>query len=490
MSSTTTELFAFITAVILVHLVTIVHSITSGSITIYIDNQEAGKAGSSDLDLINIHDYLIADYDLAVLLRQLITTSPATIEYVWVRSHQDELPTGEIIHGPFFRHVQLNQEVDALAAIGRNSAEHTIVKRPVFSSTGLQLYTPDGTTITDLGQYLLETTNGDTMKLYYRERRGWTNQHLRCIDWEAISLFLNKQRHTKRMKILQLQHGWQNTGSQKLTFLLSSLQGEAPTEATKTDKEVYCPFDCHTVEDRLHYMTCSSTIMTNKRRQLRQRLLQRLCMRRTSPMILSILSYIMVELDASNEPEFQDSWQHTDEQSIVCLLFQHQELIGWTSILQCFITTEWSLLQQRYVCRHPKLFDPSNNTKKQKSSDTLGTWKRNMVSKIIQYTLDCWQYRNDQLHGSLEQVNRHLHHRQLLRRIRTLYCESTILTRTEDRRYFRMPCRLRVKQKNIVRLETWANMVELVLRQHREREARVMNDPWHRHGPGPTHGSH
>jgi hypothetical protein len=181
MSSTTTELFAFITAVILVHLVTIAHSITSGSITIYIDNQEAGKAGSSDLDLINIGDYLIADYDLAVLLRQLLTKSPATIEYVWVKSHQDELPTGEIIHGPFLRHVQLNREVDALAAIGRNSAEHTIVNRPVFSSTGLQIYTPDGTAITDWGQYLLETTNGDTIKQYYRERRGWTNQHLRCI---------------------------------------------------------------------------------------------------------------------------------------------------------------------------------------------------------------------------------------------------------------------------------------------------------------------
>ena len=129
------------------------------------------------------------------------------------------------------------------------------------------------------------------------------------------------------MKILQLQHGWQNTGSQKLNFLLSSLQDDAPTEETKIDKEVYCPFDCHTVEEQLHYMTCSSAIMTTKRRQLRQRLLQRLRMRRTSPMILSILSYILVELDASNEPEFQESWQHTDEQSIVRLLFQHHEQV-------------------------------------------------------------------------------------------------------------------------------------------------------------------
>jgi hypothetical protein len=292
------------------------------------------------------------------------------------------------------------------------------------------------------------------------------------------------------MKILQLQHGWQNTGSQKLTFLISSLQGDAPTEETKTEKEVYCPFDCHTVEERLHYMSCNSTILTNKRRQLRQRLLQRLRSRRTSPMLLSILSYILVELDASNTPEFQDSWTHTNEHATVRLLFQHHELLGWTSILQGFITTEWSAIQQRYIRKNPTLFDPSNNIKKQKSNDTLGTWKRCLVSELTQYTLDCWHYRNDQIHGALETANRQLHHRQLIQRVRKLYCESTILTRTEDRKYFRMPCKLRVKQKNIVRLETWANMVELVLRQHRERETREMIDPWHRQGPGVSHESH
>ena len=66
------------------------------------------------------------------------------------------------------------------------------------------------------------------------------------------------------MKILQLQHGWQSTGSQKLTFLLSSLQGETLDEAEKIDKEVYCPFACISVEERLHYMTCKLTIMSTK----------------------------------------------------------------------------------------------------------------------------------------------------------------------------------------------------------------------------------
>ena len=179
MSSTTTELFAFISTALLVHLVSIAQSITCGSIIIYINNQETGKTADNDLKLINISDYLSTDYDLSVILRQLITASPVSIKYTWVKSHQDELPNGNIRHGPFLRHaVQLTQQVDILAAIGCNEAEHIIIKRPVLSSTGLQLYTPDGTVITHWGHYLLETMNGANLKSYYNDHRGWTNQHL------------------------------------------------------------------------------------------------------------------------------------------------------------------------------------------------------------------------------------------------------------------------------------------------------------------------
>ena len=69
MSSTTTELFAFISAaLLLVHLVSIAQSITCGFIIIYIDNQEAEKTGNNDLTLINISNYLSTDYDLSVIL--------------------------------------------------------------------------------------------------------------------------------------------------------------------------------------------------------------------------------------------------------------------------------------------------------------------------------------------------------------------------------------------------------------------------------------
>ena len=101
----------------------------------------------------------------------------------------------------------------------------------------MQLYTPTGVAITNWGQYLTDSVNGNKLAIYYNELRGWTQHHLQLIDWEALSLYLNKQRHTKQMKILQLQHGWQNTGSQKLTFLISELQGELPDEAMKTKKK-------------------------------------------------------------------------------------------------------------------------------------------------------------------------------------------------------------------------------------------------------------
>jgi hypothetical protein len=484
MSSTTTELYAYLAIVVMLHLLCIAHTITAGKIIIYIDNQEAGNRGNQDLDLINISDYLTSDYDLTILLRHLITSLPIDIQYVWVASHQDELPTGEAIHGPFQRHIQLNQQVDLLAAEGRNEAAGTITKKPLFSSTGMQLYTPTGIAITNWGQYLTDSVNGEKLESYYNERRGWTQHHLKLIDWEAMSLYLNKQRHTKRMKILQLQHGWQNTGSQKLTFLISTLQGELPDEATKTKNEVYCPFDCNEEEHRLHYMSCTSPIMVHQRLHLRQHLLRRLRNRNTSPLILSILSYILLELDSGQEPVVQPPWQHIPHHATIAHLFIHQQDLGWTSMLQGFIPHEWSILQQSYLRRNPRVVD--NPSKSQKNGNSIETWKRHLVQELIQYSLDSWKHRNDQLHGALETTNRKQHRQQLIRRIHELYRESGTLTRIEDKKYFRLPCRLRVKQTNLVRLETWVNMVEMVLLRHHERVAREMIDPWHRHRPGMT----
>jgi hypothetical protein len=265
--SLTTELYGFITATLLTHILCIAHGLSDGIVTVYIDNREAGKRGTADDMYINIGDYLRADHDISRLLQQLITASPVTIDYVWVKSHQDELPTGEIIHGPFLRPVQLNQYVDTLASHGRNAARDCLVPKPVFSTTVFQIYSKAGVAIDDWGHYLVNVVNGRTMREYYLERRGWTSTELGTVDWEAITLMLNATPHTKRMKILQLQHGWQNTGHQKLQFLEAT--DETVTEEMKRDNDVYCPFNCGDHEGRLHYMQCTQDIMKKKRQQLR-----------------------------------------------------------------------------------------------------------------------------------------------------------------------------------------------------------------------------
>jgi hypothetical protein len=153
-------------------------------------------------------------------------------------------------------------------------------------------------------------------------------------------------------------------------------------------------------------------------------------------------------------------------------------------MLHSFIPHEWSTIQQYYMRRHPRVV--ANFTKSQKNGDSIETWKRHLVQELIQYSLDSWKHRNDQLHRALETAYRKQQQQQLICRIHELYHESAALTRPGDKKYFRLPCRLRVKQTNLVRLETWVNMVEMVLLRHHERAAREMIDPWHRHRPGMT----
>jgi hypothetical protein len=474
MSSTTTELFGYIAAVVMIHVLIIAHDITDGSIKIYIDNLEAGKKGEDDPWLLYTGDYLQPDYDLTVLLRALITLSPVKITAQWVASHQDELPNGESIHGPFLRNVQLNQTVDILAAAGRNQGANRVTHKHVFSTTQLQLYSPTGIAITHLGRYLLDTHNGSILRDYYYARRGWSHYHLQLVDWESISLYLNKQPNLRRLKVLQLQHGWQNTGSQKLQFLLSADKTHDLDEETKRDNNVYCPFNCGNTEERLHYMHCPAPIMANKRKNLRITMLTTLAKRNTDPLLLSVLSHILTSLDLNHDPSYCETWSTSPHHAMIQQLFNHQSQLGWPALLQGFITTEWGDLQLRYLKHNPQPQGLQSSTR----SNTIVTWKRAFVTALIRYALESWQHRNDKLHGALEQVNERESKRALKHRIRTLYAQSKELTRTSDKRLFKVPCRIRLRYHSSLRLETWADTVDLVLRQHRERVTRETLDPW------------
>ena len=471
LSSTTTEIYGYIAAVILLHVVCISHGITEGACTIYIDNQTAGKRGEEDLYLQNIGDFLISDYDISALLRQMKKALRPSMTYQWVNSHQDELPTGEPIHGPFLRPVQMNRMVDVLAATGRNQAALGIVNKPIYSTTGLQLYAHNGMAIDDFGQHLVETHNGTELHRYYLERRGWTTAHLATIDWEALSLFLTATPHTRRMKIAQLQHGWQNTGYQKLQFLRSKLQGDEPDHATMSDHEVYCPHSCGQIEHRLHYMRCTNNAMQDKRTKLRTSMLLRLNRKRTDPQLLSILSNILIALDDHREPHFHDEWVRDGTHPDLTQLIKLQSELGWDALWQGFLVHNWSTIQQRYIKQNHLIYQPIIHGKKLPTHDTIEVWKRYLAKELVTYTMDCWQYRNDTLHAAEEQATTKHHRQCLIATVRTLYEDSRSLTRDKDKKFFRMPCRLRVRQ-HTSGLQTWADTVGLIISNHRERTTR------------------
>jgi hypothetical protein len=477
LTSTTTEIYGYIAATLMVHLVCITHRITTGACEIYIDNQEAGKRGDEDPHLLNISDFLSADYDISALLRQLTIATPIHVQHRWVQSHQDELPNGAKIFGPFSRPIQLNQMVDALAAQGRNQAQHDIITKPTFSTTMLQLYTPTGVAIDDFGKYLLDTRNGNAMKAYYLERRGWDNEHLCHIDWEGISLFLNATKHTRRMKVLQFQHGWQNTGYQKLQFLLSAETDDAPvTEEMKESKAVYCPFKCGEIESCMHYMSCRTDTMSNFRNTLRQKVLNRLTRYGTSPMLVSILGHALTEMEQDRTPTLLPEWTHMEHQNDVNELINSQTSIGWPALLQGFVSTQWGHIQRRHLRNNPRVYDTSQG-KKQTKTNTIEVWKRRFITEIINYSIDCWQHRNDKLHGALERKGARELRKELTKGVRQLYSESRQLTHDRDTRIFRMPCRLRVKQ-HTPQLQLWIATATQTIKHHNDALRRGTLDDW------------
>ena len=70
-------------------------------IQIITDNKEVIKRCKIPPEGINANQTMVPEYDLWKLIWHLIPNIQATLLFEWQPGHQDELDTGEKIHGPF-----------------------------------------------------------------------------------------------------------------------------------------------------------------------------------------------------------------------------------------------------------------------------------------------------------------------------------------------------------------------------------------------------
>ena len=456
MSSTTTEQYGYIAIILSLHLLTAAQGVTEGTIQqtmyVYIDNEEVVRRANTPPPVLNVTEFTAHDSDLWHLAKELCSKLPFRVQCQWIKGHQDELPSGEKIHGPFQRPIQLNIAMDGCASEGRMLGASRLIPRPLFSTTVMQITNEAGLAVDDIRQYLLHQLRGQDILEYYRKRRGWKKKQCEHIDWEAIHRRLQKAQPTRRIRILQLMHGWQHVGRQKAQFAENGAGTNAIRNNNMEDPETpigQCPC-CDQVESQLHYLWCTNKDMMNHRATHLGKLRRRLLRLHTYPGIIHLTMEILKSLDEDQGPDIVLTDFEGPQGTLLCGALLEQEMIGWKAFAQGFISRKWKLSQSHHVIESNIQLQP----KRQKH------WNRYFITGIQEYAKAVWTHRNEFIHGASPKEGRMKRKEHLRKRVQELYLRHEQLHL--DLKYFRLPLEKRLQQ-GVHNLDLWVGLAKSAL---------------------------
>ena len=90
---------------------------TGGKITVTPDNKEVIDRLENNTQPLNTAETWKPKYNLWKIMIELKEKIPVDVHANWVKGHQDTLPSGEKMYGPFPREVELNILMDKYAGL-------------------------------------------------------------------------------------------------------------------------------------------------------------------------------------------------------------------------------------------------------------------------------------------------------------------------------------------------------------------------------------
>ena len=239
------------------------------------DNKEVINRLENKTQPLNTAKTWKPEYDLWKTMNKIKDKIPVNVHAHWVKGHQDILPNGEKIYGPFPCEVELNILMDTYAGIASKDTSLTPPIRSTYKHTVLGMYDEKDEMITDLRTYLYKCVNGSSVKEYITKKYNWCNIEQSLINREGMLQEMKKYIEYKKSKIIQLMYNWQNDGYQKQKF--------------HTHTDMSFPANCGELELHNHYLQCSNKRMIQKRLKRRCILHQLLNLQNTHPQITNVI---------------------------------------------------------------------------------------------------------------------------------------------------------------------------------------------------------
>jgi hypothetical protein len=144
---------------------------------------------------------------------------------------------------------------------------------------------------------------------------------------------------------------------------------------------------------------------------------------------VSIISFILRAISTGQPCELDMNEMIIDNGTPLMRAIRGQEKIGWKAMCQGFVHKDWAITQRDH---YRKL---GTRTK----YCNVGRWRRMFCTILSTYCLECWNKRNETLHGKTHPESRAKKLVRLRKQVKALYQCKGMVKRIGNKRIFDMP---------------------------------------------------
>ena len=324
LSSYRTELGGLAAVLYVLQIIVQVFEVETGVVTLYCDNKSALENTFDEMPKRGIYPLLATDYDLLILLREILSTLPIQVIIRHIKGHYkgDE------------RRVEhdLNALADTMAEQFRLDPPkgYEPTSYPQFHKAHIVAAYIEGSMITSkLKSQVYSRMYQKELEQTLCKRYRWTADIFTRIDSDIFGKVFKAYSRFQQIGVAKMVHDLWNTGQQKVLF--------------KQDKQGLCPCCKNELETSSHIFHCKSSVATSNREQQMQAFnefhdKQEIAISIKRCMVAGMQGWIQSEEEKPTLHALTRGKLMPTEQ-MATQAFSDQTAIGWDGFFQGFLST-------------------------------------------------------------------------------------------------------------------------------------------------------
>ena len=139
---------------------------------------------------------------------------------------------------------------------------------------------------------------------------------------------------------------------------------------------------------------------------------------------------------------------------------REQDKIGWTHMFQGRLSKKWTQAQREYLKSVPEIASVKHGIDKH-----IDTWRVSFLMSLIQFGLDLWEARNQNVHGKTTQDQRIIRRQKAIAKVKKLFSQGQDSVPSYQANLFKMHESNRIRSRT-TQMERWIHVVEVAQGVH------------------------